>query len=1520
MYVGYKYYYNYFQILNKSILRKKEFHLFVSTIDILIILLKTLNIYHSNYNNNISNIHKYMSPSIIIRDYPILTRVIPIIIYLILAYLILIIYSFYDNNKKLSKLDMIIINIFELFFIRIVFIFFSEFIFCLPTLYFFLSSLLTIPFLLFIFVNFYYFHLGKFMLKSISFPFDEFTSISDIEKTIIKILISIASISTDVYICKYTYFLQYILLVVFFIFNSYIAFYKSYFLMNNELYDKSRYSNILSITIIETLVFFMKPKDVYETSFITIIICIYIFTNILIIISYDPYNNIIIDVSDNNENVYYYFFLLDRNKNISFYLVKKIEEHISCCGCCSLCTKYRELNDNKNVIEILSDKHNINDIEELDIKEDMFNILYSGKDKSLILINQLINSIQKLGNNCLNNNGYFTIKFTYIYYYNLRCGDITFALNMVQLFNLILDNNQNLITNDKIVINQIIHINEFLNLSKEILTQIKEIISKNELKKYIDKFFILSKKIIELNSSKFKENLFKKKLEGNIYNSYILNICSLLYEEIFNKPISSHSITIRENPQLIDDMVKNFEKQNNNIVLDFNLKTIECKIISSGLQLIDYINKSFYDLFPSQLKEYLITAFSNEILDSKQKKSGNQNDKNNKYKIKKSKEISLIIQNTEDNNNYFRILYLKLKLLFNYCIKENILLTGHFIIHENVIMTIKNQLKKEKIIGFGSKELMNIVYQKKLNFQKFLESDYMKNKKNYQEINISLYDNNFSMYLINESKTKQKKKKADLSKHTKVKDAKYIKGKTKKSILKENFLENMLGKNPQQEEEITENENNNNSQKVKNLIEDNFSQSSALTKSSLSSFWNINKNQTKDIQNNFTSKKFFKLQILIGIFLLILLILMIVLLWEIRRKQSIISNDCDNYLDLIQFIRVFQQFSVQFLTVVCVAIKDDYCKSYISQFDTEDFNQTLFFIEQNQILAEYGSDSINELIMNSESIQDEVLLNLLQSNFSYYLVSKRKIGDNYNISSNIINISLNDALLLTSNNMRIIVSSESRDKNRNKEPIYLLSGFIYPFSNLRNSTEDLSEYQIAVYTYLMNFRGTVLRFTTLNQRFHYLINKRNDELLYFIYILHHIIFFVMILQIITILFYLYTFNSVLAEIINSLIDKFDLILDNEFDFKQMYIRKINLLESLINEKNYNPSHSIYNLNKNCNRYETLAGINKKTDQKLNINKKNDNEGEKPVEYKDNQKFINWIDIYNRGYDKFYIIFIIIILIIDIIIYGVFYGIWKYYENKSILTFDLIRDCWDFERYTLRIINFYHHMIFMNQTLDNISDDYFAENNYSAVENFLMIFYEYNKLRRRKNNTDAIKSYFDYCGFNCQSLFDFMGSMNNSWLDTLKIINVKYGKDINIQKQGFINQCENEKVFVLNSGTTILQGYYQKCFNEMLSFTDRSYAGLIDKLFNYHLPNLTSIFLNVTRYILYIIGKLAYSESFEKIINILGNAIILSLILYISAEILLFIFFFFVYIWNINIECRNMFILKRVFDVTNLNDT
>ena len=1537
MELRFNFFYNYFHLLNKSIIRKKEFHLIISIIDAVIILLKMLNIYVTDYNSNISQIYKGLSPSYYFIHSKTFIKLVPIIIYLIIVNIISIV-SLLNNNNKINRIEIIIINIFEILFMRLLFIFFCEFLFYLPTLFFLLFFILSIPYLVFVFINMTYFHLDKFMINEVSFPFDSFTSICDREKTIIKIFIAIGSISTNVYICKFIYFSQYILLLGFCYYNTYILFCKSYYMMNNGFYDKSRYSNLLSLLIIQTLLFFMKNEEIFQTSFITIFICVYIFLSILIFIAYDPYNHIIIKKSENPENLYYYFFLRDRNKNISFYLDDKIKEHISKCNCCSLCYNYQKLEEkfegNDNAIELLSEnEYNNNEKDNNYIKnkndDHIFNLLYSGKDKSMILFNRLINNIKILGHTCLINNVFYTIKFTYIYYYSLREGDISFALNMILLFNLIQENNQNLISVDKITINQIIHINEFLVVYKEILTQIKDIISKTVLKRYIDKFFTLSEKLKVLNSSKFKENLFMSKMEGASSYSYLLNICSLLYEEIFNKSISTHSLQIRENPQLIEDTLKNFVKQSNHIILNFNLKTMECKILNAGLQLIEYINQNFYDLFPNQIKMKLIQNFCHDILYPKEKSPRIQKNRNSKQISKQYIEMQLIIKNNEDNASYFWILNPKLTLLFNFCIRENIILNGYFIINKNTLMTIKTDENKEKIVGFGSKDIMNASYSKKLNYLKFLESDYMRNKSSKEAFTLKINDNELFMYTISENKLKRKKN-IERSGEGFSKQFTNFKGfgrkNTKNENLEardENFIRSRLSDNSISEEEKSNNEENiDNSKKVRNLIEDTASQSSAGTKTSLSSFWNINKPQARDNQNNFTSKKFFKLQLLLGAFLLILLVLIIILILKIKMKQNAITIDCNNYLDLIQFIRVFQQFSVQFLTIACVAYNDDGdCKSYISQYDTEEFNQTLFLIEQNEALAELGSESINDLIINSESIHDEILLNLLKGNFTYNLINKKKVKNIYQISNNLVNISLNDALLLTSNNMRIIVSAESRAKNRDKEVIYLLSGYTNPFEHLTNLTEDLSDYQIAVYTYLLNFKGFNLRFSILNQRFHSLINIRNDELLDFFYILHNIIFVVMIFQIITILFYLYTYNSVLAEIINSIIAKFDVVFDNDNDFKKLYLNKINLLESLVNEKNYHLGNSINNINKNCSKYENLVGLNKKNEQKLNMNKRFEKEEETEIVFKDSQKYINWIDIYKKGFDKFYIVFTIIIAIIDVIIYGIIFGIWKNYEKKYILTLKLIHDSWDFERYTLILINLYHHMIFTNQTLDNFSDDYFSDNSYSCVENFLSRLRSYNQLRGDKKRANEIfKSYSDFCDYTCQSLFDYMSSTQNTWATSLDTIQEKYGLSKNKYKQHFIAQCEEAQTFLVASVSPSFQGFYQKCIDAMILFNDRSYEALLGKLFNSNLAYVTSLFNNVIRYILYIIGKVSYTGSFDTINGILGNSIIISLVLYIFSECLLFVFFFFVYIWNINIECKNMFILKKVFEVTNLNDS
>ena len=53
------------------------------------------------------------------------------------------------------------------------------------------------------------------------------------------------------------------------------------------------------------------------------------------------------------------------------------------------------------------------------------------------------------------------------------------------------------------------------------------------------------------------------------------------------------------------------------------------------------------------------------------------------------------------------------------------------------------------------------------------------------------------------------------------------------------------------------------------------------------------------------------------------------------------------------------------------------------------------------------------------------------------------------------------------------------------------------------------------------------------------------------------------------------------------------------------------------------------------------------------------------------------------------------------------------------------------------------MIFANQTLDDITNDYFAGNEHSCIENFLIVLKSYNVLRRKKRDTEEFKSY-DKC--------------------------------------------------------------------------------------------------------------------------------------------------------------------------------
>ena len=378
--------------------------------------------------------------------------------------------------------------------------------------------------------------------------------------------------------------------------------------------------------------------------------------------------------------------------------------------------------------------------------------------------------------------------------------------------------------------------------------------------------------------------------------------------------------------------------------------------------------------------------------------------------------------------------------------------------------------------------------------------------------------------------------------------------------------------------------------------------------------------------------------------------------------------------------------------------------------------------------------------------------------------------------------------------------------------------------------------------------------------------------------------------------------------------------DNDNDFKTIFNIKIDQLETLVECFSNNPINSINDINKNCQKYKSLLSTKKKNEQKLNANKKINEEEDENL-FKDKQKYINWVEIYQKGYDRFYIIFAILIAIIDFVAYIIAISIWADYKKKSDQTLEAIYYSWNFERNSLRLVNFYHSMLFINQTLEDITNDYFTDDNKTCIENILENLNSYYELKQKRKSIPDIYHTFDYfCDYDCKSLYDFINIVDeNSYSTAIKKIQEDYGKNYDNMKNILIKQCESSKSFIGGSITPALQNIYQKIIDSMILYKKRNYSDIINIIFNSSLANISSVFLNVTRYIIYIFGKVTYSDATNKIIAILGNKINITLIIYILSSLFLFIIFFFIYIWNINTECKNMFQLQNVFEVTNANE-
>ena len=243
-----------------------------------------------------------------------------------------------------------------------------------------------------------------------------------------------------------------------------------------------------------------------------------------------------------------------------------------------------------------------------------------------------------------------------------------------------------------------------MRTSKTTIIQIKKILSYNPMDTsyQLNDMFYLSDLLVELKSKKY-ESLFSNKNFNPSNNSfYTLYICIILYEEIFNESIGNKFQQIRENFSQYDDTIFYLYKKNNYITLELNYYNFDFHIIRCGKELISYLNRSLYELFPKNLMKMQKKEIMKKLLDFQINHKTLKTTSIAQEKYLNIQEIQLLIILKKNNKIFYRALILHIHFLFKDDISKTSIFNGKYFIYDDIILTkiYKKINNSEFIIGF----------------------------------------------------------------------------------------------------------------------------------------------------------------------------------------------------------------------------------------------------------------------------------------------------------------------------------------------------------------------------------------------------------------------------------------------------------------------------------------------------------------------------------------------------------------------------------------------------------------------------------------------------------------------------------------------------------------------------------------------------------------------------------------------------------------------------------------------------
>lgn len=1501
---------HYLSISYKNLITNKIVHYILFFIECYPIFLQILEIHCNNYssfiNNNIISFSPLTKLLIVINNLPSYKIIFSYALIIIIATICIYIPSII--KLRLNIFTKILINITDLLFCRILSLLIFNYLLLLKDINLLIGVIISLPYLIGIIIIFLNNHLSFFCPKIINYPYDLFSMIIDLHLLGIKICLSISSKTLNINMSKFFFILSIFILFILMFYSLYIMIYKSYYLMNNSSLNKVRYSIILSICIIVLYVMIIGRTEIYNIYSFVCYINFLILSLIITCFFYDPYKFSKFYKDDNIENSYYYFFILDRNKNKYLLLEKKIEEHLLKCTGCNLCKKYKNIQFDKEYEKI-----------------DLYHIIYGSKDISSNLMNKLISGFKEYGKSSFANNSYYLINIIYAYYISLRKKNCNNTLNFELLYEIINNENSQVLDEYKICLKRIQYSNKFIIKAKNILDLFSEILEEKKQDRKTKKFFKFVELINELKYKEIKSNINNNgsDIEKLPNCNNLLIICSLFFEELYNECTSNSGIYLKDSISVLEDLINNNNKNSRQITLEINIQSYNTKIIRGGGYINKYENCDLFDLFPSILKSYQMMEMKKILLNSNNNyKGNNQKSKKGNKREKQYINFEFIIEEKEDTMMFFRSLRLKLSLFFIENIDVIIYLDGVYNIDKDIIVT-EEKKDEEILVNFGNKE----------------------------QIDSTNYDNNNKIFIQNNKNNKY------LGKKRLIKDNSYFIGSKQYNIY--HFMSNMKKNNFTKTERIFnktlteyQDEKSNIEASNKFLLYNEIASQASSTTSSISrnNLVSLNRGSKKN-KNNDDIRKEFKISkyILFASVFILLICIILDYIYIIKIHKELVNKN-ELYLFLQDYKINFYMLFCSILSLTCIGNNTDsyYCINFIEEisrkemsielsknqnnidiYNTSDTinsnNETGYIIDEDYLLK-YVFLDLNKILFTQNQILSQNLQNRLQeiikyislydeekfikenfkNNVSYYKIYQDDMKGQIILSLKKENISFEDFMLLITSRCGILTKNIEDIKN----PIYVLNKTGESIFNNVYLKEKLNIYQQNIYLLILDFKSFSYFFNIAIEQLGintFTLKTKLKNIIYIIWSLH---FIFVIIIIILILGFIIIYFVIIFNLLNAINDSLNEKIGDTL-VKDYMKRKIDNLKLLLSfyEKDINETISELNnvyitYRENYNQKIKEESKSLRREGKIEVKNKNIN-CLKSLKTIKNNNIINY-----SGKKNLYLYSFLSIIVISLLIFIYIIIVWALFFKKDQSVTKWVVQSEIVCSVTYKLMTGLYIMIFNNNTLDDLSqnfgtDDFIAQS-YNEIYNL------YDKGKHFNSVLDTIVFNVYNLVFECSNFFE---KINNSILDKLKN---KFNNNLSQLVFTMNFYCEWSNVMKFKNYKTIYLQIFNRVKILMEDFKNSKYSDVVKFICDINIIKIETVFL-ITYIYLFDFMYSNIQSCIKAMMAKIGNNIIMTESLYIFILAFLIISIFFIFIRNVNKDSKKLIKIRKVFKICHINE-